>query len=115
MRRILLSFKNAWTGICLIGRKERNFKIHLFLFALVIAMGIYFRISSSEWLFIILFSALVLSLEAINSAIEKTCDLITKEENASVKNIKDIAAGAVLIASILALVGGIAIFGRHLF
>lgn len=89
---------------------ERNFKIQLILFSVVIALAVYFDISKSEWVAIVISSATVLGLEMLNSSIEKLCNLITSEENETVKWIKDVSAGAVLIVSTGALVVGCLIF-----
>lgn len=94
--------------------KERNFKVQLVLFALVLILGFVFQISRHDWMNLLLVSALVLSLEIVNSAIEKTCDLITEETNTRIKNIKDISAAAVLLASLFALIIGILIFLPYL-
>ena len=79
-----------------------------------ISAGFYFHVSANEWLVLLLISALVLALETINSAIEKLCDLYTKETHPQIKRIKDIAAGAVLISAIFALVIAIVIFKKYI-
>lgn len=110
----MLGFKHAFRGLFLMLAKERNFKIQLALFILVIILGFVFQVSRQDWIALILVSALVLALETINSAIEKTCDLITEETNSKIKNIKDISAAAVLLASIFALIIGILTFLPYL-
>lgn len=107
---LIKSFGFAFNGIFFLLRKERNFKIHITLLILAICSGYFFGISKIEWLAIFIISALVLSLEAINSTIEKLCDLYSTEQNNSIKQIKDIAAGAVLIASLFAIIVGLIIF-----
>ncbi len=114
MSSMIISFRAAIHGILLV-LKERNFRIHLLLLALVISAGIYFKIAGHEWLVLFFISALVLSLEMINSAIERTCDLYSKEKNEAIRKIKDIAAGAVLLAALFSVVIGILIFGKHIF
>lgn len=86
---------------------ERNFNVQFVLFCLLVISGLFLRITTSDWIVLLIMSAIVLSLEMINSAIEKTCDLISKENNPKIKNIKDISAGAVLLASLFALVIGL--------
>ncbi len=93
---------------------ERNFKVHVLALIVVISAGFYFHITSNEWLIVLLISALVLALETINSAIEKLCDLYTKETHPQLKLIKDIAAGAVLIAAIFAVVIALIIFKKYI-
>lgn len=94
--------------------QERNFKVHVLALIVVISAGFYFHITSNEWLIVLLISALVLALETINSAIEKLCDLYTKETHPQLKLIKDIAAGAVLIAAIFAVVIALIIFKKYI-
>lgn len=81
----------------------------------VIVAGFFFKITEIEWLIVLLASALVLSLEALNSAIERVCDLYSEEKNLKIKVIKDISAGAVLIAAIFALAIGVIVFWKYIF
>ncbi len=115
MIRMLKSFGYAFRGIFLLIKSERNFQIHLFALALVISAGFYFDIKKKEWIAILLISALVLSMEAMNSALEKMCNEITTERRESIRNIKDIAAGAVLISVIIAVIVGVKIFWKYVF
>ena len=68
-----------------------------------------------EWLAILLCSGLVIVVEILNTCIEKLCDLYSTERNEKIKYIKDLAAGGVLFASLIALAIGILIFVHHLF
>jgi|SRR5690554_1915315 len=110
----MLGFNHAFRGLFQMFRTERNFRVQIILFLLAIVFGFFFNISSIHWLIILSISALVLSLEIINSAIEKTCNLITTKKNPQVKRIKDISAAAVLLSSIFALVIGVLIFYPYL-
>jgi diacylglycerol kinase len=114
MSSFLRSFIYAGRGIWIMIQKERNFKIHLLAFLLVLGAGIYFQITKVEWLIISLTSAFVLSLETVNSAIERLCDLYSSDQNEKIKNIKDISAGAVLIAAGFAVVVGLLIFAPYM-
>lgn len=114
MKNFLSAFRYAGKGIIL-ALRERNFRIHLLIFSLVITLGLYFRITKTEWLDIFLISALVLSLEMINSAIERACDLYTTEHHKVIEKIKDIAAGAVLVAALFAVAIGTLIFWKYIF
>ena len=107
------SFQYAVKGVARVILTERSFRIQLLLCVLTVIAGFIFHISSTEWLFIILISCLVLSLEMINTAFELIIDLVTEEYKIVAKHIKDIAAGAVLIASLIALIGGLIIFIPH--
>ena len=101
------SFVFGFKGIAFV-LKERNFIIDLFFAIATIAAGFTLKISHGEWVAILLCMALVLSLEAINTAIEKTIDLLHPQQHTKAGEVKDIAAGAVLIAAIFsAVIGGI--------
>ncbi len=106
----MFGFKNAFQGLRLAFKSERNFKIQIILFILVLAAGFYFKIQRVEWIAIILISSMVLSLELINSALEKLCDLYSIELNPKIKWIKDVSAAAVLISSLVSITVGLTIF-----
>ncbi|MCH2225295.1 MAG: diacylglycerol kinase family protein [Crocinitomicaceae bacterium] len=108
-------FKFAFKGIYEAFRSGLNFKVHVLALFTVIISGYYFNITTTEWSIILLTSALVLSLEAMNSAIEQICNEITEERKESIRIIKDMAAGAVLISSAIAIVIAGLIFGKYLF
>lgn len=103
-------FSFAWNGIVEIVKTERNFQIHLIATLLVVASGFLVHLSLLEWVVIILVIGLVLVTELLNSAIEKTLDYIRPEIHPAAKIIKDVAAGAVLIAAISAVIIGLLIF-----
>ena len=113
MKSFLHSFYFAFSGLKQLFLKERNFKIHIIALIGVILAGWYFHITTIEWAIILLISALVISLEAINTAIERLCDLYSTEPNQQIKIIKDLAAAGVLIASIFALFIAFFIFGKY--
>ncbi|UFT97813.1 diacylglycerol kinase family protein [Radiobacillus kanasensis] len=97
----------AWNGIRTVFRTERNFKVHIFLGISVILLGILFRIERIEWIAVSITIALVLSLEMFNTAIEKIMDYQSSDMDPRIGEIKDIAAGAVLMSAIMAaIVGG---------
>ena len=104
------SFKFAGRGIIKVFLCERSFRLQLLFFALTIAAGFIFKITGTEWVFIILASSLVLVTEMINTALEYAVDLVTEEYRVLAKHIKNITAGAVLISSLLAVVAGLIIF-----
>ena len=108
------SFIYAARGIRIMLLQERNFKVHVLALTIVFGAGIYFGISKFEWLAVLLISALVISLETLNSAIERLCDLYSTQQNEKIAIIKDISAGAVLIATGFALVIGLWIFLPYL-
>ena len=110
----MFGFNHAFRGLFQMLRSERNFKIHILAFLLVVILGFSLSISIQDWISLFLVSGLVMSLEVINSAIEKICDLYSTEKNEKIKIIKDISAGAVLIAALFAVLIGILVFYPYL-
>lgn len=110
-----IGFSFAWNGIQEVFKTERNFRIHILAALLVVITGFLLKITRYEWLAICLTIAFVLVSEAMNSAIEKTIDYISPNIHPAAKQIKDIAAGAVLIAAIVAIIVGIIVFLPRLY
>ena len=109
-RKIIKSFKYAFEGISCAFQSERNMKIHIFVMLLISIFGIFFKLSTLEWIICIICFALVIGGELFNTAIEITVDLITTEINDKAKKIKDISAGAVLVFAIGSMIVGLIIF-----
>lgn len=104
----IASFSFAITGIIKLVKREHNARIHLVVICMVLPLGWYFSLNSTEWSFIAITISLVLITELLNTAIESVCDLIEPNHNINVEDAKDYAAGATLIAAIAAvIVGGI--------
>lgn len=104
------SFGYAFQGIFTCIRKERNMKIHCAAAVLVTAAGIVLDISAAEWCICFVLFGLILSLELVNTAVEAVVDMVTQEWKPLAKVAKDTAAGAVLIAAIMAAAAGCVIF-----
>lgn len=109
-RTLIDSFGNAFEGLFYTLKNVRNLKIHLFFTLLVIIFGFLLKISIVEWLICIIFIALVISMELVNTAIEKTVDLAMPSIHPIAKVAKDVAASAVLFSAIMSVVGGLIIF-----
>ncbi|RYZ49663.1 MAG: diacylglycerol kinase family protein, partial [Sphingobacteriales bacterium] len=76
----------------------------------LIKAGLLFRLTRIEWACILFCIAMVIAMEMMNSAIEKTCNYMTREISPQIKVIKDISAGAVLICAIVSAIIGMLIF-----
>lgn len=76
----------------------------------MVIAGIFFSISATEWVIILLCFAVVLGFEIINSAIEKLCDLVQPDFNLVIKKVKDMSASAVLLSAIISFIIGCIIF-----
>lgn len=105
----------AMEGIKAFFRTERNGRIQGIIAVIVVALGLFFGISPQEWIWVLGCIAMVITLEMMNSAIEKICNFITTDYAPAIKTIKDIAAGAVLFASIIAAIIGSIIFLPYIF
>lgn len=104
------AMKNAIRGCSLAIKNERNIKIQIVAAIIATIMGFMFRISSVEWLVLVLTIFFVIVTECLNTAIEKTVDMITNKYSESAKNVKDISAGAVLFSAIASVIVGLIIF-----
>lgn len=113
MRRFTRSLGHALRGIRY-AFTGKNFRIQVVVALAVIAVSFYFCISTIEWLMVIVSIGLVLSLEATNSALEEICNKFHPETHPHIALVKDLAAGAVLIASITTFVVGLIIFLPYL-
>lgn len=114
LNKTITSFKNAFRGLYVLFKEERNARIHLIATIIVIFAGIYFNINRIEWCFIVIAIGLVLIFEAINTVIENTIDFISLEQNPKIRKIKDVAAGAVLMAAFVAIAIACLVFGPKL-
>ena len=109
-KKLINSFKYAIEGIISSFKTEQNMKIHIFIMILVIILGIVLKINFTEWAICFLLFGFVITAELLNTAIEVTVDLAMPDINEKAKLAKDIAAGAVLVSSIVAILIGLAIF-----
>ncbi len=107
---IFQSFGYAFEGVGDALRAVRNLRVHLFFTLLVVLGGKFFGISKTEYFICLLFVALVISLELVNTAIEEVVDLASPEINPIAKRSKDVAASAVLFSAAIAFIVGIMIF-----
>ena len=113
-KKQLRSFGYAWQGIrCCIG-KEQNLSFHLIATIIVVIAGLYLNITKNEWLGIILCIGLVISAELFNTAVEKLVDFVSPQQHPLAGQVKDIAAGAVLVCALAAIVVGLIIFVPYL-
>ena len=108
------SFACAFRGIAALLKSEVHARIHLVATVAVIALGWWCEITPGEWIAVVLSIGLVWVAEALNTAIEYVADLAHPDEHPEVKKLKDLAAAAVLFASIVALIVGLLIFWPRL-
>lgn len=109
------SFKYAWKGWRTCLGHEQNLSFHLIATAVVVAAGCWFQISSKEWIAVVICIGMVISAELFNSAIERLVDLVSPTFNPIAGQVKDIAAGAVLVLALAAAIVGCIIFFPYIF
>lgn len=105
----------ALKGAILLLKTEASIKIQFFIGILITALGFYFNISSSEWIFQTFAIGMVMGIEGLNTAVEKIADYIQPEFDVKIGFIKDVAAGAVMIVSIAASIVGCIIYLPKIF
>lgn len=108
------AFGFAFKGIKNLLKSEANFQVEFSVALVMIILGFVFQITVTEWLFQIFAIGFVFSLEAINSAVEALSDALHPEWNEKIGKVKDLAAGAVLLASITAVVIGLIIYAPYI-
>ena len=107
---ILESFNHAFEGLIHVLRTQRNMRIHFAIAIGVLVIGLVTGVQRLELIALLLAIAFVLIAEMINSALEHAIDVATTSFDPLAKLAKDIAAGAVLIASVNAIVIGYLVF-----
>ena len=112
--KMLRSFRHAIRGLKFL-LEENNAKFHLVASVIVLLVGFYVKLSSTEWIIIFIQIGLVFAAEAFNTTIEKLCDFVSPEHHPLIGKVKDLSAAAVLILSVVAVIVGIIIFLPKLF
>ncbi|HRK39032.1 MAG TPA: diacylglycerol kinase family protein [Burkholderiaceae bacterium] len=102
----LASFGHALRGIGCLIRTQANARIHLAASLAVCACGIWLRLSAADWALLALAMGGVWAAEALNTAVEKVVDLVSPQWHPLARDAKDLAAGAVLLATFAAVAVG---------
>lgn len=108
------SFGNAIKGLMLMLKSERNFQIEVLALIINLFLIVYLKVTEFEATLILVVSFSVLSLEILNTCVEKICDVIQPEYDVRIKIIKDMAAGSVFLMAIGSVVVGILIYTKYL-
>ena len=106
----LKSMGFALKGAIKLITTEHSVMVQFSIGVLLVVAGIYFNITMTEWLFQTLAIGLVLSIEGLNTAVEKIADFIHPNYHEKIGFIKDIAAGAVFFAAMTAIAIGLMIY-----
>ncbi len=110
----ITAFGHAFRGWGHVLKTQQNAWIHSLIATLVLVMGLWLRVSTTEWAILILTIAMVFTAEFINTAIEAIVDLASPHHHPLAKVGKDVGAGAVLVAALAAIVVGLLILGPPL-
>lgn len=110
MKRFFNSLGFAFSGIIQSWKIGQNFKIQVGCGLVSLVLCVLLNVQGWEWIVVLILTGGVLSLETLNSSIEKLCDLISVDRDPKIKTIKDLSAGSVLIFSVIAMVIGCLIF-----
>lgn len=111
----LASFRYAWRGLKEVFSTERNAKIHLLAALSALLASLIFHIAITQLVFVIIAITLVFFAEIVNTALEKTLDVLSKESNQVVRMIKDMTAAGVLVTAAGAVLVAILVFGPYLY
>jgi diacylglycerol kinase (ATP) len=106
----IVSFKHAIEGIVHVFRTQKHMRFHFVAAAVIISIGSLMKLPREQWFLLYFAMALVFLTEMLNTAIEACVDLFTDQWHPLAKIAKDIAAGAVLVATVLAIVVAILVF-----
>jgi diacylglycerol kinase (ATP) len=106
------SLNAAIEGFLFVVKTQRNMRIHFIISILVLLLGIFLNFTRIELIALLLISSIVLITEMINTAMEIVMDYVDSSHSQWVKIVKDITAGAVLVASISAFIAGYFLFLR---
>jgi diacylglycerol kinase (ATP) len=110
LRARLKSFHYAFEGLNSFFSSQHNAIIHLLATALVFIASVFFNISKTEAIAVILATGFVWTAELFNTAVEKLADMVSKDFHPSIKFIKDVSAAAVLLSAIAAFLTGMIVF-----
>ena len=111
---LVKSFRHAFAGFWYAFRTQRNMQIHLSIALAVVALGVYLGLGWTQWAVLGLTIGFVLVAEMFNTVAEAALDAATPHYHPLVKVAKDVAAGAVLLTSLVAVAVGLLVMGPPL-
>ncbi len=103
-KNLIKAFQNAINGIWYAIKSQRNIQIQLVIMLLVLIACFIFKLTVTEWLFVVFACFFVIVTEVVNTAIETAVNLCTKEIHPLAKLAKDVAAGAVVLAALNSII-----------
>ncbi len=115
IKRLFKSFTYAFRGLKKVYKEEQNIRVQVVIGILVLLLAFFIGLNRIEASIIIFLVVLVVLMELANSAVERIADVLKPRMNAYIKEIKDIMAAAVLLASLMSVAVGLIIFWPYLF
>lgn len=110
------TFKNARKGFRLVMKSEMNIRVHIVISFCVLFMAYILKFTALEYCLLLFVIALVIVSEMLNTAIEFALDSIYHNKYSRMVGMaKDISAGAVMFASVISIIIGLILFGKHIF
>lgn len=113
-KKFIKSFRHAINGVIFLLTSEQNARVHAVITILVGTLAYILEVSRLEAAILFMAVILVFAIEIINTAIEKTFDLLHPEDHKVIRGVKDAMAGAVLISATIAFVVAVLIFLPHI-
>jgi len=113
-RNLLDSFRVAFSGLWYALRTQRNTRIHLVIAAAVVGLGLWLDLAPIQWAVLVLTIGVVLVSEMLNTLAETLVDLVSPGYHPLAKVVKDVTAGAVLLAAIISIAVGLLVLGPPL-
>jgi len=114
LKRLVKSFLYSFRGLTKVFKEEQNFRIELSVGVVVLVSAFLLHVNRTELAVLILTIGMVLLMEILNTIIEALTDLLKPKLDHYVKTVKDLAAAAVVVASIISVGVGLVIFSRYL-
>ncbi len=115
IKKLFKSFRHAFSGLFQVLQEEQSFRIQLAATTVVIFLMLYFKLDLLEKVVLVLVIIGVLILELMNTIFERLSDILKPRIHSYIREIKDIMAAAVLVASIGAIIVGLLIFWKYIF
>lgn len=114
IKKHISSYQYAVRGIWMAFRHENNMLFHLVAAIAVVVLNALLKVTQTEWLITLILIGLAWMAEIFNTAIEKLADRVTKEHDAMIGQVKDLASGAVLVICIFAVICAVIIYLPYL-
>lgn len=114
-KKFVASVRHAVKGFTIAFREEQNIRIHIFFACGVLLLALFFRVSLLEFIVLFISITLVVTLELINSIVERLCDMVRPQVSHLIAAVKDMSAATVLLSALNAGIVGVIIFFPKLF